>query len=243
MLKTCAQCGDAFSTYKSGKKFCGPQCRRPPTRRCVVCGTAFEVRFRRDDRVTCTKACGGVLRRDARRGASHVAESLGHLALQDGSFARVDVGDFERCSAINWCLNGKGIVVGYVPGPRGERRMVRLNRFILEAQPGQIVDHADGDQRNNTRANLRFATTKQNAQNRRKPDVATTSRYKGVCWNGGASPWQAAVRLRDGTIQHLGVFADEESAARAYDAAARDLYGEFACVNFPNPGERAALVS
>ena len=33
---------------------------------------------------------------------------------------------------------------------------------------------------------------------------------------------------------------DEISAAHAYDAAAREAFGEFACVNFPRPGERPA---
>lgn len=40
---------------------------------------------------------------------------------------------------------------------------------------------------------------------------------------------------------YLGVFENEESAARAYDDKARGFWETFACLNFPGPGERSAV--
>jgi hypothetical protein len=44
----------------------------------------------------------------------------------------------------------------------------------------------------------------------------------------------------NGEVRHLGYFALPEEAARAYDTAARRLFGEYAAVNFPGIGERDA---
>jgi hypothetical protein len=100
------------------------------------------------------------------------------------------------------------------------------------------VDHANGDGLDNRRANLRPASQLLNARNLRKRQ-GTSSRFKGVCRLPDGR-WQANIRI-NGHSRHLGWFVDEEAAAGAYDNAARELFGEFAAVNFPQLGERGAL--
>jgi hypothetical protein len=63
------------------------------------------------------------------------------------------------------------------------------------------------------------------------------SRYRGLSWDSRGGKWE--VKIRHGGKQHnLGYFADEEEAARAYDAQARELKGGAAQLNFPAAGER-----
>ena len=49
----------------------------------------------------------------------------------------------------------------------------------------------------------------------------------------------AAMIMTDGKPKFIGHFDDEIEAARAYDAAARELHGQFAALNFPEPRKRA----
>jgi hypothetical protein len=51
-----------------------------------------------------------------------------------------------------------------------------------------------------------------------------------VGWHKRKDKWQARITVNRKTIQ-LGCFTEELDAARAYDAAAREYFGEFAHFN------------
>jgi hypothetical protein len=106
-----------------------------------------------------------------------------------------------------------------------------LHRFILDAPPGQLVDHKDRDGLNNTRGNLRFATGTQNLANMR-PQANSEVALKGVHVARLTGRYTAQITCQ-GVRKHLGCFATAEEAARAYDKAARELFGEFARTNYP----------
>jgi hypothetical protein len=68
--------------------------------------------------------------------------------------------------------------------------------------------------------------------------------YRGVEWNQRSAKFRARIEPHKETRgRWLGFFDTAEEAARAYDDAAREIYGDEAYLNFPNAGEKKAIVS
>lgn len=59
----------------------------------------------------------------------------------------------------------------------------------------------------------------------------TASRYRGVWWDRARRRWRVEI-CKDGQ-RYRGKYRFEIQAALAYDRLARELYGEFAVLNFP----------
>lgn len=98
-------------------------------------------------------------------------------------------------------------------------------------EPKVHIDHINGDKADNRIVNLREADASENKYN---IGIRTDNKsgYKGVHWFRERGRWIAGIRCQ-GKSQHLGYFDTPEEAARAYDAAARELHGAFAWLNFP----------
>ena len=147
------------------------------------------------------------------------------IPLTHGKFALVDAADYALVSAFPWRavrIRHTWYAETYVEGAREY-----MHRLIMGCGPGEQVDHRDGDGLNNRRrGNLRPVTHALNQANRRA--VRSASRFKGVTRRGGR--WRAYITV-DGKFRSLGTFGTPEDAARAYDKAARELFGEFACTN------------
>jgi len=130
-----------------------------------------------------------------------------------------------------------GAEAGHVD-KRGYRRicvdgtLYKAHRFAILYVTGHWpinqVDHKNRLPGADKMENLRPATPSQNCQNRKS---ANKHGYKGVICRKNGKRWQATMGPQ-GRI-YLGTFLTAEDAARAYDAKAIELYGEFAHLNFP----------
>lgn len=164
-----------------------------------------------------------------------------HGSHARGRLVLVDDADYDLVVRYHWMARETvhsrwtegPYAYGYLPGGPGRKPRILLHT-LLTGWPR--TDHRDGNTLNNQRSNLRPANASQNGANRR-PGIGHSSRYKGVGWDKNAGKWRARIRVQ-GSERYLGHFGDEAYAARAYDAAARELFGEFARPNFPD--DRAA---
>ena len=158
------------------------------------------------------------------------------IPLTRGYVALVDDGDYERVMAAGpWYAHAEGLDRKYVYATRKDkktRRCVHMHRFILQVEDGGfLVDHISRNTLDNTKKNLRKCSVSQNRQNSRIVG-RKDSGYKGVFRAKPTHSWQARIAAK-GKVKWLGSFPSAEDAAKAYDAAARELHGSFAVLNFP----------
>jgi hypothetical protein len=154
----------------------------------------------------------------------------------DSHFAIIDQEDFERVVVHAW--QARITDHNVYAAARIAGRQMFLHRFVLNTEPCALVDHRNRIGLDCRKANLRLATASENAFNRKR-DARNTSGFKGVSFHAQTQKWRALIKV--GEVWHsLGLHVTPEAAALAYDAAAREHFGEFARLNFPNQDEQSA---
>lgn len=157
------------------------------------------------------------------------------IPLTMGKVALVDDDVFDQQGIFKWHAKKgrKGtFYAGRWVGPRSAKQLLLLHREIMQAPPDKQVDHIDRNGLNCQRYNMRLATHQQNMCNR-GAQVNNVSGYKGAHWIPDRNKWMSNISVNGRSI-FLGHFADKLQSARAYDAAARFYFGEFAILNFPD---------
>lgn len=165
----------------------------------------------------------------------------------EGKFAIVDECDFERVtSRFSWNYDSRGYAsssthkeerrMAMVRGklkPIKKQRSVFLHREVFGEfvwHDRQEVDHSNCVRLDCRRSNLRIATYSQNTANKiLKPNPSTG--FRGVYQK--HRRFHARIGRVENEDNHIGTFATKEEAARAYDRAAINRWGDFARTNFP----------
>ena len=161
------------------------------------------------------------------------------IDIGKGYAAIVDDDDLPRLSRFRWATRGKGrSVYAYRTTVKNEDGLgaVSMQRLIV-GESIYFIDHINGNTLDNRRANLRHATPAQNCANRRKI-ASTASVYLGV-QPANEDGWKATIS-KDGR-KYQSYHRTELEAAIVRDAKARELFGEFATLNFPTKGEMGAV--
>ena len=123
--------------------------------------------------------------------------------------------------------------------PRSGRYAIRNNHptpiFMHHVIMGEKreVDHINGDTLDNRKSNLRFCIRSENRFNVPKTSKTTKSQYKGVSSRRkghGRLRWFAYITAYKNR-KWVGTFDTQEAAALAYNEAAKELHGEYACLN------------
>jgi len=148
-----------------------------------------------------------------------------------GKFALVDDKYYKYLMQWEWSLSKTGSKYYVTRGQtiEGVYRTYYMHREVMKAKKGNVVDHRDGDTLNNLESNLRECKHKNNNRNQVKRK-GCSSQYKGVYKY--YKQWQAQL-YSEGKNHYLGLYVSEKEAGLAYDRKAKELYREYAKLNFP----------
>jgi hypothetical protein len=170
---------------------------------------------------------GRVCRNYRARPLTPTGENVKMIPLTGGFHAYVDAEDYEEVNQWRWRAHSGGYAVRWEKG-----KLILMHRQIMKPPKGMVVDHVNGNGYDNTRANMRNVTHRENMHNMRK-HAGTASIYKGVVRGKRAGTWYARIGW-GGAHATAGPFEDEAEAARAYDRLAVELFGEIVRLNFPD---------
>ena len=163
------------------------------------------------------------------------------------AWSRVDQSWWVKLSGVPFFLSSAGYAYTYENNlPEAVKaflrpsnsRQVYLHQIVLQSAYRHttgdargsdvlITDHVNGDRLDNRASNLRPATYAQNNANSKRTNK---SGYRGVYWQKTSGKYIASISI-NGKNHHLGLYEKPEDAARAYNHAAQDAFGDYASLN------------
>jgi hypothetical protein len=150
------------------------------------------------------------------------------IKLPDGRYILTDDEDYPLLNRHKWHLDSSGyaqVRVGY----KSIGMVALIHPKTISAGYRMSVDHINRNKLDNRKKNLRFVSCQNNSRNKRKATNKKSCDFKGV-YPTPSEKWYAQIKA-NGKSLRLGTFKDKRDAALAYDAKAKELFGEYACTN------------
>lgn len=138
---------------------------------------------------------------------------------------KIDLDIIDKIKDIKWGLSNQGYVKNKNHGS--------LHRFIMNPPDDMVVDHINHDTLDNRRENLRICTIQENSWNSKR-SLRNTTGFKGV--QKAKNGYIASINV-NGEYYYLGRFKNKKDALDAYNKKAKELYGDFACLDEYNEND------
>lgn len=118
-----------------------------------------------------------------------------------------DSEDLSLITQYTWREDKHGYIVTDIKGARS----VRLHRLLYD-YPDELIDHKNGNTKDNRRSNLRLATARQNSMNR-KHGINSLTGIKGVTYMEDRNNYFGRIKINGKQI-YLGTFDNIEDAIK-----------------------------
>lgn len=154
------------------------------------------------------------------------------IDISKGMKVMVDDEDYVILNQWKWtAANCPTNIKYYAQRADSKRKTVKMHRLIMNCPKGVQVGHINGDTLDNRRENLRLVSPSDNSKNRSHQKNAKFP-YKGIMNLSRCTIKKFGARITiKGKTLFLGCFSTVEEAAKAYNIAALEHFGEFAKLN------------
>ena len=146
------------------------------------------------------------------------------ITTAKGEIILADCGDIDLLKRHSWCISKTGYAVANISG-----RTIKMHRLLLgDKCRDRLVDHKNGDPRDNRRSNLRVCDASENARNVKASKNNPTG-VSGVSIDSNGK-YRSRITVAGKEVR-LGTFDTLAEASDARRAAEAEYYGEFAPSN------------
>ena len=153
-----------------------------------------------------------------------IYDFYGILYINNSEFI-FDIEDLPIIKSRNWYVDKDGYLASsYLY--KGRRCFTMFHRLVVNAKPGQVVDHINRNRADNRKQNLRCCSRFENNLNRGRRS-SNKSGVIGVYYDVKRNKWIANITYNKRRI-FIGRFSTKEAAVKARLAKEAELFKDFA---------------